>query len=150
MEAGSVRHRSVGEGSPPRHNLLKDIDKNLPPIKLVSLAEWGTIWTELANAGNDRERDIFALTGHFVDPETGVTHRSKIDFSQQKTRAQDCIGQVCDVDSMIGIVLKDFPIQPAVTLKYFILASALHSLSTNLHIPPIRVADDDGSEEVSA
>jgi hypothetical protein len=150
MDAGSARASSVGDDTPPPHDLLKAIDKDLPAVMPVSLEEWGNIWLDLGATRDLCRRDLFALTGHFTDPETGVTRRSTIDFSRHKIRADDHISQVCDIDSMIGIVLDEFPIRPAVTLKYFMLASAVHTLNSNLHIPPVTVPDENGSEMVSA
>jgi hypothetical protein len=127
----------------------KPIDKNLPPLHRLSLGDWIAIWRSLANSNNSRDRDIFALTGHFTDPDTGERRRAEIDLSTSRPRDSHVLHQVCDIDSVIGIVLDDLPILPGAIVKYYMLQSVTHTLDADLHIPPVLVRATDGSSEVS-
>ncbi|KAB5589102.1 hypothetical protein CTheo_7464 [Ceratobasidium theobromae] len=126
----------------------KPIDKNLPPLVQVSLDQWLEIWRGLAQFNRPHDRDIFALMGHFTDPDTGKRRRAGIDMASYQPSEADVFHQVCDIDSVIGVVLDDFPILPGAILKYYMLQSVTHTLSSDLHIPAIPVELEDGSTTV--
>jgi hypothetical protein len=126
----------------------KPIDKNLPPCHSVTLQEWLNIWDRLQKSGNKQGRDIFGLTGHYTDPETGHRRRAVIDLTGCSPKDTDAIYQLSDIDSVIGIVYGDLPFQPSAILKFYMILSVKHTLTADLHIPPIRIGHVDGTQEV--
>ncbi|KAG8739124.1 hypothetical protein FRC10_006122 [Ceratobasidium sp. 414] len=125
---------------------LKTIDKNLPRLERVSLDEWCKIWTSLHETGNQEGRDIFALTGHFRS-QGGQMLRAQLDLSSHRAQRRHVADQLCDIDSVIGVVLDKFPIVAGAVLKYFMLHGVTHTLDSNLRIPPVRVADENGYDK---
>ncbi|KAG8734344.1 hypothetical protein FRC11_005331 [Ceratobasidium sp. 423] len=126
----------------------KPIDKNLPRMVQVTLDGWLRIWRRLAESGNTRDRDTFALTGHYTDPVTSERCRAQISLESYRPEENAVIRQVSDIDSIIGIMLEDIPLLAGTTIKYFILLSPLHTLKADLHIPPVPVKMEDGSSKV--
>ncbi|KAG8691594.1 hypothetical protein FRC11_000304 [Ceratobasidium sp. 423] len=123
----------------------KPIDKDQPQKTKVNLHGWLKIWQRLADSGNARDRDTFALTSHFTDPVSGERRRAQIDLEDYRPDEKAVIRQLSDIDSVIGVILGDIPVLPGTTVKYYILLSPSHTLTTNLHIPPVRVEQQDGS-----
>ncbi|KDN36764.1 hypothetical protein RSAG8_10628, partial [Rhizoctonia solani AG-8 WAC10335] len=123
----------------------KTIDKNLPALRTVALDEWLDIWTRLSDSGDNHARDTFALTGHYT--ENGQRLRAQIDLSGCIPTPTDTIQQLSDIDSVIGIILGDFPFLPDAILKYYMVLSPTHTLTADLHIPPIPVTKLNGERE---
>ncbi|KDN38063.1 hypothetical protein RSAG8_09748, partial [Rhizoctonia solani AG-8 WAC10335] len=138
---------SEWEDPDPAYDERKPIDKNLPPRRTVNLGEWLAIWTRLSQSGNNHDRDTFALTGHYTDPDSGERLRAEIDLSGCCPKATDVIYQLSDIDSVIGIIYESFPFKPAAILKFYMTLSVSHTLRTSLHIPPITVKHVDGTTE---
>ncbi|KDN35624.1 hypothetical protein RSAG8_11419, partial [Rhizoctonia solani AG-8 WAC10335] len=130
-----------------QRRLLKSVDRRLPAIKMVSLRQWIDIYRDLSTARDIMHRDTFALTGNFTCPTDGQRYRAKIDTSSSRMTHDQGIDQICDIDSVIGIMYRDIPLKPQTTLRYFMLASPTHTLTSNLHIPDLTLEDQYGSEE---
>jgi hypothetical protein len=130
--------------------LKPHIDENLPEIKDYTLRQWNNKCCTLATSAPDLvERDTFALTGHYTSAEDGQKYRAKLDFSGCGISRDMVIEQTCDIDSVLGVVMGEFPIAARVIFRYYMLSSFTHTLSANLHIPGVLVPDGDGDEEVS-
>ncbi|QRV74576.1 ATP-dependent DNA helicase [Ceratobasidium sp. AG-Ba] len=123
---------------------LKEIDQALPESVDMSLGEWYETWLNLHEQGSLKERDVFALTGHFVDPRTQEPRRARLDIKDHVLPDDYVIDQHCDIDSIIGAPLENLPLEEHATLKYFPLPSHFHTLSSSLHIPPINYTDEHG------
>ncbi|KAB5587812.1 hypothetical protein CTheo_8747 [Ceratobasidium theobromae] len=131
-------------------DLRKNVDKHLPDPMRCSLTQWCAIWRRLKERQSVQERDRFALTGGFSDPNSGNPTRSQMDFHDHRIPDHVTTTQHSDIDSVIGIVKNAFPIAHGVVLKYFMLLSPSHTLDSNLHLPPILVQDEHGPNKVSA
>ncbi|KAG8722659.1 hypothetical protein FRC08_014404 [Ceratobasidium sp. 394] len=142
MSDTDVEFDSLGFGE----EQLKGVDKNLPRLKRLSLDEWCETWTRLNSLAQRESRDIFALTGHFTDVD-GQRRRAQLDLSSHRAREHHRMHQHCDIDSVIGVVLGDFPILEGAVLKYFMLHNVTHTLDSDLHIPPVTVVDEDGRDK---
>ncbi|QRW21863.1 valine-tRNA ligase [Rhizoctonia solani] len=104
----------------------EQIDKNLPKIKLVTLREWLAIWLCL-----DQSRRL---------------RRAQITFNDCRPLNNQTVHQLADVDSMIGVVPRNMPLIPVPTLKtvkYYMMRSKLYTLTSDLHIGPVKVLMDD-------
>lgn len=124
------------------------IDENLPPIKDFSLRQWNNKFRQLTAEPDLIARDVFALTGHYTSPRDDQVYRARLDDSTCQIEG-GVISQTCDVDSVLGVVHDHFPIADNVTFKYFMLPSFTHTLTADLHIPGVRVYDQDPEEDVS-
>ncbi|KAG8728802.1 hypothetical protein FRC10_004563, partial [Ceratobasidium sp. 414] len=124
---------------------LKAIDRRLPDIEDVSLGQWYDIWHRLHSQGRLVDRNVFALTGHYTDPATGAKRGARLEPGLHALRDSHVVSQFCDIDSIIGLVRERFPIKDDATFKYFMLLSPTHSLTENLHIPPVTYRDADGN-----
>ncbi|KAG9098673.1 hypothetical protein FRC06_006083 [Ceratobasidium sp. 370] len=127
---------------------LKSVDNNLPPLERVSLDAWCSLWERLNTPGNRDSRDALGLTGHFRNP-AGQMRRAQLDFSSHRVRERHALDQLCDIDSVIGVVQHQFPILGRAVLKYFMLHSVTHTLDSDLHIPPVSVVDENGYDKAS-
>ncbi|CEL53170.1 hypothetical protein RSOLAG1IB_11302 [Rhizoctonia solani AG-1 IB] len=123
---------------------FKPIDRDLPEEHQVTLTKWLQIWIRLDQAGQTRARDIFGLVGHYVDPATNRKLRAKIDFSESRPNDTDTVHQISDVDSAIGIMMKTLLLKDQAIVRYHMVLSASHTLTTDLHIPPVEVEMRDG------
>lgn len=130
-------------------DLRKRIDKDLPDPTRLSLSQWYSTWNRLKESGSREDRDRFALTGHYLDPLNGRPTRSRMDFYDHRIPENTLPQQLSDIDSVVGIVMHQFPIVAGVVLKYFMLLSPSHTLEANLHLPPIKVRDAHGPDLVS-
>ncbi|KEP45247.1 hypothetical protein V565_297650, partial [Rhizoctonia solani 123E] len=122
--------------------LLKPaLDENLPEIYAMSLEDWNRMYDLIAATRGLIARDIFALTGHFPDPEdqgpNPRMYRAAFDISTCTLPAGMVIRQKCDIDSIIAIILGNLPLKPNFVFDYFMLADIRHTLNSNLHIPGI-------------
>ncbi|EUC59165.1 hypothetical protein RSOL_299270, partial [Rhizoctonia solani AG-3 Rhs1AP] len=128
-----------------QRQLLKNVDRRLPTIKAMTLRQWNDIYRDLS--GDALARNTFALTGHYTCPEDGQRYRAKIDTSSCSITRHQELSQICDIDSVIGIIRGEFPLKPRRTLRYYMLASPTHTLTSNLHIPELTIHDENGDEE---
>jgi hypothetical protein len=126
------------------------LDHNLPPVVPHSLKDWNARFLSMVNARDMYERDAFALTGRYRDPtEPDAVYRAKIDLDTCKLRSGMRISQVCDIDSVLGLVMGRFPIAQMATFKYYMLPSVIHTLTSNLHLPLEQLPDQYERETVS-
>ncbi|KAG9120912.1 hypothetical protein FRC07_003362 [Ceratobasidium sp. 392] len=123
---------------------LKEVDAPLPETQSFSLTEWYDVWRDMNNLGRIDDRNLFTLKGHYTDPDTGEWRRARLDPRRHALKPHHVVDQICDIDSIIGIVRGPFPIRDDATLKYFILPSPMHALKETLHIPPVRYKDAEG------
>lgn len=129
----------------PEDTLFKPlIDSNLAPIRNHTLREWNTRFTELSEAEDFPKRNHFALTGIYHENDTKL--RAKFDSSSCKVTDDMPISQECDIDSVIGVVTGDLPIRPTATFEYFPLPDSKFTLQSSLHIPGIRVQNQEEDE----
>ncbi|KAF8749863.1 hypothetical protein RHS01_09755 [Rhizoctonia solani] len=124
----------------------EQINKNLPKIKLVTLREWLAIWLCLDRESTPELQDAFGLCSHFYDPESRRLQRAQITFNNCRPLNNQTVHQLADVDSMIGVVPRNMPLIPVPTLKtvkYYMMRSKLYTLTSDLHIGPVKVLMDD-------
>ncbi|GAB1523791.1 hypothetical protein RhiTH_006941 [Rhizoctonia solani] len=129
----------------------EQIDKNLPEIKLVTLREWLAIWLCLDRESTPELRDAFGLCSHFYDPESRRLRRAQITFNNCRPLNNQTVHQLADVDSMIGVVPRNMPLIPVPTLKtvkYYMMRSKSYTLTSDLHIGPVKVLMDDHTLEM--
>ncbi|KAF8691127.1 hypothetical protein RHS03_08806, partial [Rhizoctonia solani] len=129
----------------------EQIDKNLPEIKLVTLREWLAIWLRLDRESTPELRDAFGLCSHFYDPESRRLQRAQITFNDCRPLNNQTVHQLADVDSMIGVVPRNMPLIPVPTLKtvkYYMMRSKSYTLTSDLHIGPVKVLMDDRTLEM--
>ncbi|KAG9088288.1 hypothetical protein FRC06_002111, partial [Ceratobasidium sp. 370] len=107
------------------------LDDNLPPVVSHTLREWVNRWVPIRGTMDGHR---FALTGHYVD-EHNVHRRAAIDFARSAILHSATVDQICDFDSVIGILRDDFPIQEDVVFDYHVLNDSRYCLSSDLHIP---------------
>ncbi|KAF8670647.1 hypothetical protein RHS04_08578, partial [Rhizoctonia solani] len=118
-------------------DLRKDVDKNLPAIKLVTLREWLAIWLRLDRESTPQLRDAFCLCSHFYDPESRSLRRAQITFNDCRPLNNVTIHQLADVDSAVGVAPRVIPLIQLPTLKtvkYYMMQSMSHTLTSDLHI----------------
>ncbi|GAB1528074.1 hypothetical protein RhiTH_011265 [Rhizoctonia solani] len=134
-------HFSSPDSSKPEESfevdLRKDVDKNLPAIKLVTLREWLAIWLRLDRESTPQLRDAFCLCSHFYDPESRSLRRAQITFNDCRPLNNVTIHQLADVDSAVGVAPRVIPLIQSPTLKtvkYYMMRSMSHTLTSNLHI----------------
>jgi hypothetical protein len=127
------------------------IDENLPPIVDVTLAQWIGIYDTLSRKPYLNERDVFALTGHYKDyeEEGEPTYRARLDDDSCRVTREVALTEICDIDSVLGIVRGHFPIQDDATMKYYMLHDSRYTFTSNVHLPPVLLRDGD-MEEVSS
>ncbi|KAG8708808.1 hypothetical protein FRC08_018700 [Ceratobasidium sp. 394] len=116
---------------------LKSVDKNLPPIVPHSINDWVKRFDKLREGfteANEQLACTFALTGHYTD-ENGQAARAKLDLSDRAIRPDLVVHQVCDIDSVIGIITGEFPIQDAAVFQYHLINDFAYCLTSDLHIP---------------
>ncbi|KAG8702957.1 hypothetical protein FRC08_003149 [Ceratobasidium sp. 394] len=117
---------------------LKSVDDNLPPIVDHSILAWVRRFDKLREGGTDAAERLactFALTGHYTDEDTLADARARLDFSDRAIRPDLLIHQVCDIDSVIGIVTDEFPIQDVAVFDYHLINDFSYCLTSDLHIP---------------
>ncbi|KAG8704322.1 hypothetical protein FRC08_002293 [Ceratobasidium sp. 394] len=118
----------------------KTIDTDLPNMIPHSFDDWNNRFDHLEGHGDDnRNRDIFALTGNYT--RGGQRYRAALDIDRYELGYDIDISALCDIDSVLGIVTGQFPISPRATFMYYMLADIKFTLSTNLHLPTIEVLD---------
>jgi hypothetical protein len=126
--------------------LLKPwIDLNLAPIVNHSLQEWNARFTELTEEADLLNRNVFALTGIYQSI-NGMEYRARFDSSTCDVMDNLEISQECNIDSVIGMVMADFPICPSATFEYFMLPNIKHTLNSSLHIPGFKVWNQEEEE----
>ncbi|KAG9123886.1 hypothetical protein FRC07_013620 [Ceratobasidium sp. 392] len=136
---------SVNDDEDERPPELMPVDRNLPPIASGGFEDWISIFDRLAQRNdNNNNRDIFALTGHYF--EGGNRYRAKLDVDPYKMGEDVDLNALCDIDSVLGIVLDDLPIEPQATFLYYMLADARFTLSTDLHLPTIQILNGEELE----
>ncbi|KAG8700754.1 hypothetical protein FRC08_004465 [Ceratobasidium sp. 394] len=133
-----------GNPANPLHLEIKDrLDTNLPDVAVGSLTHWNKEYWRLSKESIDKQ-NTFALTGHFLYPKTGKVHRFEFDPEMHRRQPEDIVfTQVCDIDSVLIIVDGDFPIHPNAVVQYYMLPDLNYTLTSSLHIPPIRVTVDE-------
>ncbi|KAF8597006.1 hypothetical protein BDV93DRAFT_562741 [Ceratobasidium sp. AG-I] len=124
------------------------LDENLDPIKKFNLRQWNNKFNQLTS-DDLVARDVFALTGRYKSTTNGNTYRAGFDEDSCRLVRGIRLGQVCDVDSVLGVIWGDFPIREQINFKYFMLVSFTHTLTSNLHIPGVKVYDQDEEIEES-
>ncbi|EUC54270.1 hypothetical protein RSOL_035330, partial [Rhizoctonia solani AG-3 Rhs1AP] len=128
--------------------VLKPIDTDLPETVNVTLDQWNDLFDRLAAMDATlRERDLFALTGHFRDPDgppAGPVLRANYDSSSCHIVEGMSMEQECDIDSTIALMFAHIPIRDEAKLDYFMLPDVRYTLNSSYHVPGIEV--DDGRE----
>lgn len=139
----------VAPSMPVHQAIIKPrLDLDLPPIKDFSFRQWNGKFQELTTAEDRTARDVFALTGHYTSALDGEIYRARLDDDTCKLR-EGRINQICDIDSVLGLVHDRFPVADHITFKYFMLPSLTHTLTTDLHLPGIHVFGQEPEDEVS-
>lgn len=77
----------------------------------------------------------FALTGRYMEETTKEEAKAKLDLSDRKIRPSDNLHQVTDIDSVIGILTEDFPVQDNAVFEYHLINDVRYCLLSDLHIP---------------
>ncbi|KAG8733048.1 hypothetical protein FRC10_000460 [Ceratobasidium sp. 414] len=117
---------------------LKSVDQDLPPIVEHSVFSWVQRFDKLREGHTEADEELactFALTGHYIDEHTNEPARAKLDFSDRAIRPDFLIHQICDIDSVIGIVTNEFPIQDRAVFEYHLINDVSYCLGSDLHIP---------------
>ncbi|KAG8736463.1 hypothetical protein FRC10_009305 [Ceratobasidium sp. 414] len=117
---------------------LKSIDENLPRIVDHSILSWLRRFDKLREdrtEAGERLACTFALTGHYRDEDTDSDARARLIFSDRAIRPNLVIHQVCDIDSVIGVVTDEFPIQNEAVFEYHLINDISYCLTSDLHIP---------------
>jgi hypothetical protein len=108
------------------------IDDNLPPCVPHSLTGFNRRYHSM----DDEEAAlIFALTGHYHDKDTRAKARAELNLANQAVRWHMNVQQVCDIDSVVGILWNNIPVQDAALFSYHLLNDVRYCLSSDLHIP---------------
>ncbi|KAG8717072.1 hypothetical protein FRC08_008236 [Ceratobasidium sp. 394] len=143
----------MSEGSPePVLRTKPLLDDNLGRIVPHSFPDWNGRFDRTAQRGDGlRARDQFALTGQYKLENAAPNHRglrAGLDMESCRIPRDMYLTTVCDIDSVIGIVAGDFPIDLAATFTYYMLPDVKHTLSADLHISPVRVRDEHQNEDL--
>jgi hypothetical protein len=116
------------------------IDKNLPVCIPHTLNGWCQRYDELRTGRQDDSDDaalVFALTGCYTEDIGGVETkaRAQLDFTDRALRPSLGIHQISDIDSVIGIITDEFPIQDDAVFEYHLINDVRYCLQSDLHIP---------------
>jgi hypothetical protein len=116
------------------------IDENLPVCIPHTLNGWCRRYDHLRTERKDDSDDealVFALTGHYTEDIGGVTMkaRAQLDFTDRALRPSLGIHQISDIDSVIGIITDEFPIQDDAVFEYHLINDVNYCLKSDLHIP---------------
>ncbi|KAG8701565.1 hypothetical protein FRC08_004019, partial [Ceratobasidium sp. 394] len=118
---------------------LKSVDLNLPPIVPHNIWRWVKRFDELRGDCTSEEDEAkacaFALTGHYHDQDLDQDARARLDFSDRAIRPDILIHQICDIDSVIGILTDEFPVQDGAVFEYHLINDVSYCLHGSLHIP---------------
>jgi hypothetical protein len=126
------------------------LDHDLPPIKNHTLAQWNAKFRAFNDGCDYVARDRFALTGRYTSKQDDREYRAGFEASAFRLTTGMSMSSVCDIDSVIGVLRGPvFPIASHANFHFQMLPSVKHTLTSNLHLAPIRVTDDDGEEIVS-
>ncbi|CUA72099.1 hypothetical protein RSOLAG22IIIB_10079 [Rhizoctonia solani] len=132
----------------PIHDERKPIDRNLPRLVVVTLARWLEIWYRMDQAGDTRGRDLFALTGHYTDPDSGKRRRAKIDLESCRPQPAHTVHQISDIDSVVAKMTGRIPIAPGAVLKYHMILNPSYTLHKDIGIPGVKVVRGGREEEI--
>jgi hypothetical protein len=108
------------------------LDDNLPLCVPHSLTGFNRRYSGIRD---EEKACIFALTGHYYDEDTKSMARAEVSFADQAVREHMKVHQVSDIDSVIGILWDNLPVQDAALFNYHLLNDARYCLTSNLHIP---------------
>lgn len=130
--------------------VLKPIDTDLPETVNVTLGQWNELFDRLGRQDPSlKTRDVFALTGHFRDPDDpdGPLLRANFDSTSCYFVEGMTVNQECDVDSIIAVMPETIPIRNDAKLDYYMLPDVRYTLKDDYHIPGVLV-NDRGEEKV--
>ncbi|KAG8751867.1 hypothetical protein FRC11_008916 [Ceratobasidium sp. 423] len=135
----------------PHHaGVLKQVDKDLPPVVHGNLADFQRKYKELAAMHHLLESDLgphssFALTGIYQN-EADTQYQMKVQAADRDVQGFR-LKQYDDIDSVIGFVHHGdpFPLKPDNTLFYCMFNNINITLKTSLHLPPYSFTGQDGT-----